>query len=361
MLAAQTTPAFSLTAARARLSPRLVGRVREDAHVAVFRRAGEDEGEWAFWPTTAARAAWGAPSAAPWSDRHALITCAGRRNRLERGAAMPPRLKAFRFTALIDPYSALRRGHAWNRARIQPTPSRPRRPATPIGSSCAAASPKRFKNIRRLETKFDREEGPLELVVDDTSPEALDTLIRWKREQFRRTGLHDVLHPRWSRALMTTLFAQREGELRGLLITLRARGRIVAAHFGVQGGDVYHPWLAAYDAQFAAHSPGLVFLSMVVRAMPQAGIARYELSGGSAHYKTAFASHEEVLALGAAEVRSPGPPLHRPLLVDRVLHRLDHIASTELTLGGRIQGVAAALSDIKKRLPAGERAQAVES
>ena len=325
----------------------LVGSVREDAHVAVFRRDGRTIGLLAHHRRPGAL---GRPIGAPWSDRHALITAPGAE--LDwREALDAAELRTFRFTALVDPYAL------FSDAGVQDEEAAyaiaPAEPGDAYWETLRAASPKRFKNIRRLEHKLEREEGPVELVVGDRSPEALDLLIRWKREQFRRTGLHDVLHPGWSRALMETLFHEDGSELSGLLITLRARGRVIAAHFGARAGGVYHPWLAAYDPAFAAWSPGLVFLSMAVRAMPQAGLTRYELSAGSAHYKTAFADREELVAAGAAERGLSGPPLQRPVLLERVRRRLDHIAETEITFGGRLQGVAAAIGDLSKRLPAG--------
>ena len=329
---------------------RLVGAVRPDAFVAVFRDGTRPVGVLAHHrrPGGLAR-----PIGAPWSDRHALLTAPG--ERLDwREALRAAGLSAYRFTALLDPHGVFAGAGVDDEEAAYAIASDGGAPAGGAGywERLRAGSPKRFKNIRRLEHKLDREEGPLELVVGDRSPDALQLLIRWKREQFRRTGLHDVLHPAWSRALMERLAACDDAEMSGLLITLRARGRVLAAHFGVRAGGVYHPWLAAYDPAFAAASPGLVFLSMAVRAMPDAGLDRYELSGGSAHYKAVFSSEDAPLAAGAAELHpadaSRGP---RPELMRRVRRRLDHIASTELTLGGRLQGVAAAISDFKKRLP----------
>ncbi len=329
---------------------RSVGEVRPDLFVAVFRDGTRAVGVLAHHrrPLGLAR-----PVGAPWSDRHALLTAPG--VALDWSEALrAARLNAFRFTALLDPHGVF--AGAGVEGGEEAYAIAPAEGGGEGGDAwwerLRAGSPKRFKNIRRLEHKLDREEGPLELTVGDRSSEALQLLIRWKREQFRRTGLHDVLHPAWSRALMEGLFASHDPELSGLLITLRARGRVLAAHFGVRAGGVYHPWLAAYDPAFAAISPGLVFLSMAVRAMPEAGIHRYELSGGSAHYKTVFASGAETLAFGAAEVGAPGGRrTARPELLTRLRRRLDHIAAAEPTLGGRLHGVAAALSDIPKRLP----------
>jgi CelD/BcsL family acetyltransferase involved in cellulose biosynthesis len=342
----RATPAF----ASPLLGPafaRLVGGVRDDAAVAVFRRDGRPVGVLAHHrrPGGLAR-----PIGAPWSDCHALLTPPG--ETLDwRAALRAAGLAAFRFTGLVDPHGVFQgAGHDHeDEAYVVALPAAQGGPA--YWEQLRAGSPKRFKNIRRLEHKLDREEGPLELVVGDRSPDALDIVFRWKREQFRRSGLHDVLHPAWCREMMARLFTSQDAELTGLLVTLRARGRVIAGHYGARAGAIYHPWIAAYDPAFAAVSPGLVFLSMMVRKMPEAGLARYELSGGHAHYKTVFASGAEALSVGAAELRPPGAVRARPELLVRVRRRLDHIAAAEITLGGRLHGVAAALSDFKKRLP----------
>ena len=350
---AAATPAF----ASPLLGPQFacaVGAVRDDAHVAVFRRGEQIVGLLAHHrrPGGLAR-----PVGAPWSDRHALLTFPGAV--LDwREALAAAGLSAYRYTALLDPHGVFADVGAWDAESAYSIA--PAQPGEAYWEQLRAGSPKRFKNIRRLEHKLDREEGPLEMVWGDRSPDALALLVRWKREQFRRTGLHDVLHPAWSRALMGEVFAADDPAFSGLLVTLRARGRVIAAHFGVRGLDTYHPWLAAYDPDFAAASPGLVFLSMAVRGMGEAGLARYELSGGSAHYKTVFASGEELLASGAAE-RREGAPRARSPLMRKLGRRLDHIAQTEITLGGRLQGVASAIVDIRKRLPAGAGAKAEEA
>ena len=350
----RATPAF----ASPLLGPafaRLVGSVREDAHVAVFRREGAPVGVLAHHrrPGGLAR-----PIGAPWSDRHALLTAPG--ETLDwREALRAAGLAAYRFTALLDPHGVF--SGAGVDGEEEAYAIAPQDGGEAYWEHLRAGSPKRFKNIRRLEHKLDREEGPLELVVGDRSPDALALVLGWKREQFRRSGLHDVLHPAWCREMMARLSTSADPELSGLLVTLRARGRVIAGHFGARTGSTYHPWIAAYDPAFAAASPGLVFLSMAVRAMPQAGLQRYELSGGSAHYKTVFASEAAPLAAGAAELRAPGPHAARPELVMRLRRRLDHIAASEITLGGRLQGVAAALSDIKKRLPAAGAPKAEEA
>jgi CelD/BcsL family acetyltransferase involved in cellulose biosynthesis len=138
----------------------------------------------------------------------------------------------------------------------------------------------------------------------------------------------------------------------------------VAAHFGVREGDAYHPWLAAYDPAFAAYSPGLTFMSEAIRAMPGLGLTSYDLSAGSDHYKRPFAS--ETVAVSEGVLRVQGGAIERSLvrvsgvlgegparILTRVRRRIDHIAAAELSLSGRVQGLAAAVAASSRRLEAG--------
>ena len=112
-------------------------------------------------------------------------------------------LRSFRFSQLVDPhgvFAEVTEGTAPSHLLT----------ADPAGGEAAwerlrAGSPKRFKNIRRLEHKLEREVGPLAFAVED-SREAFDQLLSWKRDQFARTGAHDVLHPAWSRAFIDAAF-----------------------------------------------------------------------------------------------------------------------------------------------------------
>ncbi len=60
-----------------------------------------------------------------------------------------------------------------------------------------ASSPKQFKNYRRLDGKLDREVGDDRTVRARTTRGRPSTqLLAWKRDQLRRTGVHDFLRAR---------------------------------------------------------------------------------------------------------------------------------------------------------------------
>ena len=319
-----------------------VGRARSDAAVALFHRPdGELVGVLAHHrrPGGLAR-----PIGAPWSDAHALITAPGRPVPW-REALTAAGLRAYRFSHLVDPHGVF--------AGVAQATAPAHLLATPEGGGEAAwerlreASPKRFKNLRRLEHKLERELGVLEF-GPDRSRTAFDDLVRWKREQFARTGAHDVLHPAWARALMHDVAALRDDGAEGRLYTLRAAGRLVAGHFGLQVGGVFHPWIAAFDPALCAYSPGMLFMSAAVREASRFGVRRYELSTGSDEYKTVFADGAEPAASGVAALAPAAAPALRGPLLDRVRSRLDFIAEAEISLAGRMHGVARAVVDARK-------------
>ncbi|MBE7217739.1 MAG: GNAT family N-acetyltransferase [Caulobacteraceae bacterium] len=322
----------------------LAGRVRDDVRVAVFARDGETVGVLAHHrrPDRLAR-----PVGAPWSDVHALLTWPGRPTPWREALAAAD-LRAFRFSQLVDPHGV------FADARREPAAAH-LLASDPAGGETAwerlrAASPKRFKNIRRLEHKLEREVGPLVLEVE-RSRDAFEQLVAWKRDQYGRTGALDVLHPAWSRALLEAAFALETPALSGRVITLRAGGRLVAAHFGVQGGAVFHPWLAGLDPELRAYSPGVVFLSRLVRS--PLGFDRYELGAGCDAYKTVFSDQSETVASGIVDVRAAPRRTRAPaLLLERVRSRLDHIAEVDLTFTDRVHGMARSMLDAPRRMRA---------
>ena len=324
---------------------RAVGRVRADARVSVFRQGGCAVGFLAYHlrPGGFVRAI-----GAPFSDYHALVAEPG----LSAAEALAAAgVTAFRFTGLVDPHGAFEATSDLEAFAITLDGD-----AEAYLETLRAQSPKRFKNYRRLDHKLDREVGALRVVAPDQDPVAFQQLIAWKRDQLIRTGVHDVLRTDWTRGLMADLFETRVGQMRGLMINLYAGDRLVAGHFGVQAGDYYHPWIASTDPELAAWSPGQVFLTRAIAAMPGLGLRTYDLGASHDHYKRPYALTTRRVAEGldtastaqgrvaqlseqawvlAGGVASP---------VARLRRRLDSIVASELSLAGRARGLATAIA-----------------
>ncbi|MDP2212895.1 GNAT family N-acetyltransferase [Phenylobacterium sp.] len=332
---------------------RAVGLVRPDARVAIWRREGTAVG---FLPHHVKGAGLARPIGAPLSDYHALVS----HGALDAQVALAVAgLGAFRFTGLIDPKntfdSAVRAVRPAYVIRIEES-------AAAYLEALRAQSPKRFKNYRRLQSKVAREVGELSLCAPDNDLTAFEQLIAWKREQLARTGAHDFLAQDWTRRLMENLFRTIDGDFRGLMITLRIDGRLVAGHFGVRLGDVYHPWIASTDPEMGVFSVGQLFLLQAIAAMPALGLKVYDLGPGHDHYKAPYALEVRQIAEGTALAAgsigwrarlgegawrmadaSCGP------IIGRVRRRFETISDVELTMGGRLRGVASAVAAKARR------------
>lgn len=333
-----------------------VGKVREDARVAVVRRDGQTQGFLAYHrrPGGLAR-----PIGSPLSDYHGLVA------RPDAGLDLARVLRAadvsvFRYSGLIDPNGVFPASPETDRTAY--VIDLAETSAEDYLEAVRAASPKKIKNYRRLDNKLDREVGPVRLVAGDVSREAFNQLIDWKREQLLRTGMHDFLRADWTRELMADLFSARDGDFRGLMINLYAGDTLVGGHFGIRQGATYHPWLASMSPEHAAWSPGQIFFLRAIAAMPELGLTRYDLGPGHDHYKRSYALKSITIGEGAATASSIGGRVassmesvwsmaggHGAGPVGQLRRRMDAIASSELTMSGRVRDFVGAVASKAQR------------
>ena len=323
---------------------RAVAAVRSDVRVAVYRRGG---GPFGFLPFHKRPGGLARPIGAPFSDYQGLVSN-GDIGISGAQALSLAGIKLFRANGLVDPFGLFRTDGF---EQIEAFAIEPGAAAEAYLEALRAGNPKRFKNFRRLENRLEREVGPLTFVADDRSPEAFEAVMRWKREQFQRTGLQDVLRPDWVSRLMADLFATREGAMTGQLSSLYAGGHLVAGHFGPRQGGVFHPWIASTNPEFVEHSPGQAYVMNAIRAMPASGLVRYDLASGHDHYKRPFGPVISTVLAGTLTSRPGAGPAFAaaPSAVRKVFRRLDHIAALNPTLSGRARGLAEAAMATTKR------------
>ena len=326
-----------------------VGAVRDDARVAVFRRDGRTVGFLAFHRRSSGFAR---PIGAPFCDYHALVCDPG--VGLTAGAALSAAgVDRLRLTGLVDPFgqfqdSIAERADA-HRIVLPDT-------AQAYLEGLRVRSQNRFKNHRRYRRALETDLGPVQLVAHDADPGAFETLMDWKRQQIAQTGVHDFLGPDWTRSLMRRLFETRGGDFEGLMVSLYAGDRLVAAHFGVREDGWFHPWIGAIDPSLKAYSPGLVHQIEAIGAMTGLGLRVYDLGASNDHWKQMFASDRVQTGSGLATAPSLSgriarscDQLWRAPGAGRLRRRLDQINAVELTLGGRLQGAAHAMNALRGR------------
>ncbi|MFI7449292.1 GNAT family N-acetyltransferase [Nonomuraea sp. NPDC049714] len=138
---------------------------------------------------------------------------------------------------------------------------------------------------RRRAAKAEREHGPVRFEADSADGEALARVIALKRAQYAATGARDYFAEPGRARLLESLLRTRDGSFGGVLSTLHAGPRLLAAHFGLRAGGVLHWWFPVYDPEFARLSPGWILLRELVGAAPALGVSRIDLGRGEDEYK----------------------------------------------------------------------------
>lgn len=217
--------------------------------------------------------------------------------------------------------------------------------------------PKHFKKMRRLARNMERDFSEVEFRFDDESDDTFSRLIFLKREQFRRTGRHDVLGTRWVHQLLDALRHQKDESFRLRLISLHLDGQHAASELVLQSRNVIHGWITAYETDYAQYSPGNFVVQFMLEEMANRdGPKVYDAGPGLDHYKRHYSNFQ--LPVGSGVVRSRAIAI-RP---DRVLgyawrtgeqklndrvsgvmksarRRLDQVCISEIKPAGRLIGI----------------------
>jgi CelD/BcsL family acetyltransferase involved in cellulose biosynthesis len=155
--------------------------------------------------------------------------------------------------------------------------------------------------MARKQRKLGREEGPVRFLFDTQDHQALDTLMRWKSAQYRRTGRLDRFARPATVRLVRDLLDTRAPGCSGVLSVLYAGRRPVALHLGLRSAETLACWFPTYDVALARYSPGLMLHLFMAEAAAAAGLRRLDLGKGDEEYKTVLGNQEFMVAEGCVE------------------------------------------------------------
>ncbi len=340
-----------------------VAAVRDDVHVAVYRRGPEIAG---FLPHHRRPGRFARPAGAPFADYSALITFPEPNLHIKEALKLAG-VDRLHVAGLVDPYRVF-----GNRVRSDAVSddafAMDLREDEPVNN----VPKKHLKNINRLRRHLADTVGEPRFVIGDTNRDHYETMLTLKRAQVRQTGLHDFLAAPWVQALLRNLFEAPHSGLHGCLVTLMAGDKPLMYQFGPRLGDRAHPWVSSYDPAYAAFSPGQIFLNDCRQPLKQAGLVWYDLSTGQQHYKPAFCNNHNIVHNATVFSAAPQGRVKSGILVaaktmqkalgpldglfERFDRRMDVIASLELDPVERIRGFAYALSAAPKRWRATDNA-----
>ncbi len=156
----------------------------------------------------------------------------------------------------------------------------------------------RNDSARRLR-KLTSEHGEVRFEHGAADRRVLDTLLAWKRDQFARTAVPDVLAEDWVREAVALLADQVSLSFAGVTSSLWAGDRLIAADLSPRTANVFHGQWCAYDPEFQAYSPGRLLYESMIRWVTDQGISRVECGKGDQDYKLRAATHHHLVATGS--------------------------------------------------------------
>ena len=331
---------------------RIVGELRSDTYIGVGFDAGSSS-PIAFWPMHVRPGGWARPIGGPFSDWHGPVTRA-------HDPVDPTEFLAAAglagFTAFGMP-GHLSWGHLGERAGANMTDI-----SAGWDQFLAAQSklyPKHFKKIRRMERNLKRDFSEVTFNMNDTSRDAFDWLMSCKRQQFARTGRHDVLGPDWVQRLFETLRTAQSDRFSARLLSMRVDGKIVSAEFNLCSDRVMHGWITGFDIEYSTYSPGHMLQHEILKQMDHMDQTIYDSGIGLDYYKKYYTNFQLPVDTGVLRVQ-PRAGIPRLMadgwrmteasmpgvmgrLMGKVRRRTDQIVMSEMTFGGRLSGLAKAL------------------
>jgi CelD/BcsL family acetyltransferase involved in cellulose biosynthesis len=170
-------------------------------------------------------------------------------------------------------------------------------------------SKKIFKSTLSKSRKLEREVGAARFEFDSQEADVLGTLIRWKSQQYRRTGHRDRFAVEWVRRLVWGLFETRTDDCAATLSVLYAADRVIAVHLGLRCDYALSCWFPAYDVGVARYSPGLWLHLKMAEAAAHAGVRHLDLGKGDEEYKQSLKTGDLLVGEGWID---------RPSLVARI-------------------------------------------
>jgi len=270
---------------------------RSDTRVLIASRRGQPV---AFLPLQTGRLGFARPLAGPLGDVHGVIAEPGFHidpKDLLRRADIP----VFQYHGALASQAGFRSGArdvegSWVMGLSQGYAS--------WESSRQQLAPKAMRNLRARRRRLEELEGGFSFVIADCGDTALHTLLRWKSEQYRRTGVFDAFSVSWIRNLLEAVLRRQSDLFTGICSTLYINGEIAAVHVGMATEKLSHYWFPAYNPDYAQFSPGLLLLLESARHAPALGCEGIELGPGDYGFKKDLGTYQVGLVAGSLGTQS---------------------------------------------------------
>ncbi|MDC7682331.1 GNAT family N-acetyltransferase [Asticcacaulis sp. BYS171W] len=160
-----------------------------------------------------------------------------------------------------------------------------------------------YKNLGRCGRNAERDFGGFQFSFERVTPDLLQWVIDQKREQYARSGMHDVFGCGWTLKLLSQL-AHRQDEGFGLRVgVLREGNHLVAAEICLMRGDYIHFWFPAYAEAYHRYSPGIILALKIMEHGAAMGVTRVDFGAGGESYKHTMTSPAQTCLEGVVTAR----------------------------------------------------------
>ncbi|MDH6137100.1 CelD/BcsL family acetyltransferase involved in cellulose biosynthesis [Kitasatospora sp. MAA4] len=167
-----------------------------------------------------------------------------------------------------------------------------------------AKSPAFLRKIRAKQRKLQQREGTVDFSYRD-SHELLDTLVRWKTDQYHAKGYRDHFARPFTARLLHSLLQSRAGGCTGILSTLSCNGQPIACQYSLLSQQTQALWFTAYEPRFAPYSPGVMLNLKICQAAAAHGIRLIDMGRGDDPTKRALKTTD--LTVGEGHLQRGGP------------------------------------------------------
>jgi len=272
---------------------RIAGGISPDAAVAVFKRNGETVGFFAYQT----RGGTIQPLGAPMNDYHGVIAFPGQAPDLETVARLldAPRLRVSAWVGEAEV----------TEERQTLMVAMPEEGFEAWYAERRTTWGKYFKDKERARRSLEAELGPITVERNLRDPALLDQLIALKRDQYRRTGRHDIFDCGWTAELLHALL-QTEGQddFGASMAAMYAGEKLVAVEYSLHAGGRYHFWFPVYEPSLARCSPGILLSMDTMRLASAKGYRVFDFGFGGEGYKKYFCNAMQTVR--EAVVMRPG-------------------------------------------------------
>lgn len=271
---------------------RAVALARSDARVAVLERSGDVVG---FLPFHLTRSGTGKPIGGHINDYHGPILAPG----VEVSAQallLTAGISAYDYNHLPAAFTALAaEAHAFS---ISPQMDLSDGYEAYVARRDSGWS-KAQREVRRRHRKTEAEIGPVRFTFHDSSDRVYNRHVEMKNAQYARMGLRTMLGTGWVAEVLDKLRHTEEPDFAGVMNTLHAGDRLMAAHFGIRSANVLHWWFPSYDLAAYKLGPGINLVNQCAMSVNEHGLSLIDFGKGDEDFKLHFADRHVRLCEGS--------------------------------------------------------------